>query len=489
MDADSSPTVGHTRARPLNPGICDRIHIGVFPVILLALVLSCTPRSRTTPQHLILITIDTLRADHTSLVGYARETTPELKALAEGGANFTRAIAQWPKTGTSFASMFSGLYPQTTGLTHRAALKLPEDLDTLPGRLKEQGFRNVAVISNPVLSQELGWDRHFDEYLETWSDVESDDPFVYRPQLSARRVNTLASDLLERNRSEERLFVWIHYSDPHAPYVLPNAAPNPFGGDDIYEQSSDIVPDLTGTRGRAIPGVTHLRDYVSLYDANVLESDRAIGELLRRLEALELLSDAAVVVTADHGESLGEKRLFFEHGPLPHNPGVHVPLILTGPGIKPGQRIGSALGLIHLLPTVCEWLQIPCPDSIDGTSLWPILTDSKSTPSESSPRLAFSEAGHRPDHFRTVQNKRFKLVYFTKRRSEFPDPEGRFELYDLAQDPAEKTDVQSEYPEELRQLQRALVTWIARAGQPNTGDDSPLTPAEKRGLDAMGYNH
>ncbi len=443
---------------------------------------SCSSDAPTPPRHLVLLTVDTLRADHMSLYGYPRATSPAAEDIARTGATFDRAIAQWPKTGTSFASIFSGLYPRTTGLTHKAALQLPTDLETLPQLLREEGFVNVAVVSNPVLSHELGWDQHFDEYLETWSGVQSDDPFVYRPQLAAPRVVELSKDLIERHSNADRLFVWLHFSDPHAPYVLPPGRENPFADDALAREAPDVEPDLTGTRGREIPGVSSLRDYVSLYDANVLETDRGIDAVRALLEAAGIWSEAAIVLTADHGESLGEHGLYFEHGPLPHNPGVHVPLVLAGEHIEPGLRLAEPVDLVDLLPTLCPWLDLPCPAVLDGASLWPVLR--RDTDPETA-ALAFSEAGYRPHHVYSVQSESLKLVFHSRRGAPF-DPQGRFELFDLQQDPDELHDLLEAQPDRARPLLRELREWLERPPL-SERQESPLTPAQKRALEAMGY--
>src|SRR5437764_8143421 len=110
------------------------------------------------PRRVFFITVDTLRADHMSLYGYGRATTPGLQALAAGGVTFDHAITQWPKTGSSFAAMFTGLYPHSTGLTHKAALRIPAPYLTLPEFFKEQGYQTFGVVSNAVLAASLGWD-------------------------------------------------------------------------------------------------------------------------------------------------------------------------------------------------------------------------------------------------------------------------------------------------------------------------------------------
>ncbi len=131
----------------------------LLPLLLLPLPIACAgERAAEPPRRVFLVTFDTLRADHLGAYGYRRATSPRFDALAEGGVLFERAIAQWPKTGASFASMFTGRYPQTTGLLQRAALRVPAEYLTLPELFQEAGYTTVAVVSNPVLGAELGWD-------------------------------------------------------------------------------------------------------------------------------------------------------------------------------------------------------------------------------------------------------------------------------------------------------------------------------------------
>src|SRR5688572_1235535 len=210
-------------SRPRRPELMRRFR----PLILLSIVVlaGCHrgPKlAEDAPRHVFLITVDTLRADHMSLYGYPRQTSPRLSELAGGGVVFEHAIAQWPKTGASFASMFTGQYPQTTGLTHKAAVRIPEEYLTLPELFQESGYTTLAVNSNAVLAAQFGWNDGFDEFLETWGGGDfPEDPHVFRKLVHAPRVNELALPLLEKHAKDDRLFVWLHYTDPHAPYMLP----------------------------------------------------------------------------------------------------------------------------------------------------------------------------------------------------------------------------------------------------------------------------
>lgn len=411
------------------------------------------------PRHVILITVDTLRADHLEPYGYSRATSPTVAALAAGGATFERAIAQWPKTGPSFAAMFTGQYPQTTGLTHNAAIRVPEAYLTLPELFQHLGFTTVGVTSNGVLSADLGWNTGFDEYLETetLAPEPSDDPVEYRKYLEARRVNELGLPLLERHRNAEHLFAWFHYSDPHAPYLLPEGIENPFIGDAHY--TGDALAPLDEGRHVVLGDHQELRYYVAAYDANIRFADAQIGALLERIDELGLLDDALVVFTADHGESLGEHGYYFGHGRLPYEPGAHVPLVMSWPGrIAAGQRVPEVVELVDLYPTLVDLLahdrEVP---GLEGESLAPLLVAA----GEEAPagfEYAFAEAGggSPTTHFRSVRDERWKLIYHP--------PLGQqprsWELYDLAADPGETVNLWERETRQFQRLRSALAGWM-----------------------------
>lgn len=426
-----------------------------------------------TPRHVLLITVDTLRADHLSAYGYPRATAPAAERLAADGVLFERAIAQWPKTGPSFASMFTGQYPQSTGLTHKAAIRIPEGYLTLPEFLAGRGFTTVAVNSNAVLSKELGWDRGFTEYLQTWEVAGgiAEDPVEYRRSMNAARVNELALPLLARHKDDAHLFAWIHYSDPHAPYLLPEGVPNLFLGD-AYDVG-DAQVDLRDPEAVALGDHRDLRYYVASYDANVWFADQKIGELLAGARELGILDDALVVFTADHGESLGEHGYYFGHGRLPYNQGARVPLIVSYPrgGVPGAVRVAQPVELVDLYPTLAALLapgrEVP---GLEGESLLPFLRPAAATDADAEARrrsqagfaLAFSEAGggSPTTHFRSVQDAEWKLIYHPRLQSGKTTLPQRYELYHLSEDPGETLDLLGEAPEPLARLRRELFAWM-----------------------------
>jgi arylsulfatase A-like enzyme len=451
----------------------DRKLLLLLSAILLA---ACGPRvADDAPRRVFFITVDTLRADHMSLYGYPRQTSPELARLAAGGVVFDGAIAQWPKTGTSFASMFTGQYPQTTGLTRRAAMRVPEEYLTLPEFFQEHGYTTLGVISNAVLAAKFGWNDGFDEFQETWGGGDfPEDPRAFRNLIHAPRVNELAIPMLEKHAKDERLFVWLHYTDPHAPYILPDGVANPFLDDALF-QGDTVVPRKV-TRGYKL-GRDDLKYYVAQYDANVLVVDLYIARVLDRARELGLLEDSLIVFTADHGESLGEHASWFEHGPLPYNTTAHVPLFFVRDGPAAGARIKRPVELIDLYPTLRD-LVVPGyeVEGLEGKSLAGFL---KGQDSEDF-NLAFSEAGEKPRYFRSVQDGAWKLVLGVGGRRG-----NRMELYDLVVDPLETRDIATANPEELRRLRGDLMRWVKNRPGRHAGQEEDEETL--KALRALGY--
>jgi arylsulfatase A-like enzyme len=461
-------------------------------LLLLALVLApgCRREAVPSPRRIFLVTVDTLRADHTSLYGYARKTTPRADGLAPSGVLFADAVAQWPKTGASFASMFTGRYPQTTGMMQKAALRIPTRYLTLPEMLRGAGYRTGAVVSNAVLGSALGWNRGFDEYLQTWGEGDfPDDPQRFRDLVHAAQVNALALPMLDRHAKDDKLFVWVHYTDPHAPYVLPPGEQNPFLSDALFTAgaASERVPRHVARTYR-LGEELERRYYEAQYDANVRVADRAIGELLDHARTLGLLEDAVVIFTADHGESLGEHGSWFEHGPLPYNTTARVPLLIFGTGIAQGRRVEQPVELVDLYPTLRD-LAAPGKEvrGLEGRSLtrW-LAAEAPREVAASEFRYAYSEAGERPHYFRSVQDGAWKLVQgFTRRGGKLAVP-GGWELFDLAADPGETRNLADARTEELRRMRAALLRWARTGAERGQGESNGADAEADKAIRALG---
>jgi arylsulfatase A-like enzyme len=428
--------------------------------------------------------------------GYPRQTSPELDQLAVQGVTFTSAIAQWPKTGPSLASIFTGRYPKTTGLTHRAAQQIPDEYLTLPELFQSAGFATVAVVSNAVLSAELGWNRGFDEFLETWKvgGPISDDPVKHRKWASAPLVNQLAIPALERFADSERLFVWLHYSDPHAPYLLPAGTTDPFVGDALDTQDTLIERQLPPAR--AIGDERRLGFYVAKYDANILVTDSHIGAVLDHLGDLDLLEDALVIFTSDHGEGLGEHNELFEHGREPYNTTARVPLFLAYTGVaSAGREVDYPVELLDLYPTLRDLLRITDgPHDLEGSSLLPFLNQQGALGKQDLEqfRYAFSEAGGGRmlwRHYHSVQDGRWKLVFHPPVERNDRQLPPTFELFDLESDPLETENLAGDHEEEFNRLWQALSDWMEGTSEPDQVGPGSVAYSEEtlNALRALGY--
>ena len=344
------------------------------------------------------------------------------------------------------------------------------------------------MISNPVLSRELGWGRGFDHYEQTWVDQATLDavdelpveqrPMAFRRHVWADRVNELALPLLASLASEERLFVWLHYTDPHAPYLLQPGTENPFLDDEHY--TSDQIVDLTGAEGRALGDQRELRYYVAQYDANVWVTDRAIGAILDEIKVLGMEDGSLFVMTSDHGEELAEHGVPFEHGPVPYNSSVHVPLAVVGePWVDAGKRVEQPVELIGLFPTLVELLGEPMPEGFEGRSWLPLLAGRPAAEEDADP-VAFADAGAYQRHPRSIQDQEWQLVLRPPTRER---EKPLVEIYHLPSDPLQLKDVASEFPEVRDRLGRQLSRWIRDSPE----NVSPHTEAARKALEAMGY--
>ena len=459
-------------------------------VTLLALGLGSCSRAPSPPKRVFLITVDTLRADHLGSYGYERNTSPFLDRLAADGVLFERAIAQWPKTGTSLASLFVGRYPQSTGMTHHAAIEIPDEYLTLPELFRQAGYTTLGVVGNAVLDSDLGWDQGFDEYLQPWrlSEELPESRLEWKELLSARSLNQLALPLLERHAGDEKLFMWLHYMDPHGPfYLLEWGGENPFIGDRYY--TGDQRVGSWFPRRSWIGDNDEVRYYVAQYDANVLVTDTYAQEFLERVEQMGLLEDSLVVFTSDHGEALGQHD-YMGHGKVPYNTGVHVPLFFYSPnGELAGTRIETPVELIDIYPTLRDLIAAEdAPADLEGESMTGFLGLGDRPRPELFSR-AFSGAGvgkGRWYTFSMVQDDRWKLIYHPAHGKAYPRP--HYELYDLQADPGETVDLLEQETDQARRLQAELERWLEASAELAPGEEGEDQGERMRKiLEALGY--
>ncbi|MFO0982342.1 MAG: sulfatase-like hydrolase/transferase [Planctomycetota bacterium] len=418
----------------------------VAPLALGALLLACSDRSPSPgaappARNLLLITLDTTRADHLGCYGCSTVATPAIDGLAQEGVLFETAITSVPTTLPSHTSIMTSLWPLRHGIRDNGIFRLSSEALTLAEVLRDRGYHTGAVVSAFVLDAQFGLDQGF----ETYDDHVSAQVYnaAGTQDRRADEVTTLGLRFLDQ-RGGRPFFLRLHYFDPHGPY----APPPPF-----KERYA----------GRP-------------YDGEIAYTDTQLARLLAGLQQRALAASTLVVLTADHGESLGEhgERT---HGYFVYDATAHVPLIMRGPDLPSGQRVRGVAQLIDIAPTALELLQAEAPPAFQGKTLVPFLRDHVDLPAT----LAYLETyapyfnfGWSP--LKGLRDARYKYV-------RAPRPE----LYDLLEDPLEQHDLTDREPEVAARMARVLDQLLAAQAGPSLAQANAPTPAEQDKLKALGY--
>ena len=464
---------------------------------LLGLQVSCR-KAAPAPRHLILVTIDTLRADHLSVYGFARSTTSPVGAerrgsvpgftideIANQGVRFQNAFAPRGMTLPSMSTLFTGRPPlETCVLDNRNTL--PQELETLAERMKAAGFRTAGFSANRLLAPGSGFEQGFDTFVQDSSD-----------DRDARSV-AAAEDWLAAQDPEKGppLFLWIHLVGPHLPYD-----PEPLSGVDFtalfadpgYRGAADgsrEFLDAAYTRGRTLDpaDLAHVAD---LYDGEVARIDHLVSGFLAFCSGkdahreVHLLDDALLVIAADHGEELGERSRYFGHAKSIYGSVLHVPLLLRCPGLLPaGRVVPDFVELEDVLPTVADLLGLPKPKDARGRSLATIALGRGTLEA----RSAF---GVWRDRMFTVRSGRWRLVWNPEDLESDDEPPGPYPvpevaLFDATIDPKELRDVAGEHPDVVRDLEAKIRSWRASL-RPCTSSSKGPTPEQIRAMKDLGY--
>ncbi len=391
------------------------------------------------PRHLVIVTIDTLRADRLGAYGNTSVPTPNFDRLAREGARALDASAHVPITRPSHTSLFTGRYPAEHGVRDNISLPLAKDVPTLAETLKANGFTTAAFVSTFVLASSSGLNRGFDHY-DDLAETSGPDGAAALGQAQRRGDATLARVeqwLAARGAepSTTRTALWVHLYDPHDPYEPPAPFAAPFAD--------------------------------RPYDGEVAWTDTLLGRLRASLEARQLWDDALVVVTADHGEALGEHGET-GHGFFAYETTLKVPLVLRGPGVPAGRTFDSTFRLVDMTPTVLAMLGLPALPGVTGQSLAPAITRGEPAP----PRTTYAESLTPLIHYqwsdlRVLRDGPWKYILA-------PRPE----LYDLAADPGETRDLSTSSSATARRLRAAL------EGVLKTEREHALDPASRPAVSA-----
>ncbi|NOT32329.1 MAG: sulfatase, partial [Planctomycetes bacterium] len=444
------------------------------------------PRAHATRErpNIVLVLLDTLRADRTSAYGYPRDTTPHLAALARRGLLFEEAHATASWTWPSTASILTGLLPEEHGVQDAASSFLSETLDTLPEALQRAGYTSAAWSGSPLIVP----DKLFDQGFEF---------FDASKEGNLRRSDLVMPGALEwlGAASEWRFFLYLHLMEPHAPYVpLPEArarfapeVPASFDPRRSLDHQWELLSRAFDEHGqvhteRVVPPEEQ-RWISDLYDGCVWSGDYWLGQLLARLEELDLTENTIVAVTSDHGEEL------FDHGLLAHAHALHrelvrVPLVIAGPGLPQGERIvvpvsGAALGpaLARLGGSRIEGLT----DSFD------LLRPGAGADVLFSTRQGYWNGSGRQPLFGLRQGSR--VLHLAPRAVERGSaaPGGDLRLYDLAHDPEEHDDLAAREPERAQAMRERLLACLAALETRRTETGGAVDEGTQEMLRDIGY--
>jgi arylsulfatase A-like enzyme len=427
----------------------DRTRVGAAALWLASAVGFCAtaPDARQLPP-VILISIDTLRADHLGAYGYGRIATPNIDSFARGGTLFANIACQTPLTLPSHTSLFTSTYPFENGVQENAEL-VPLGAVTLASVLRSHGYKTAAFIGSVFLERQVGLDQGFDTYdspfsFEAFSPLSGEmffggveNPYSVRDRRDGALVVAAALRWMTANRGQP-VFVFVHVFDLHTPYSLPEAAAR--------------------------------RKGISTYDAQLEYADELIGRLKTGLAWDGWWDRSLAVLLSDHGEGLGDHGER-SHGYFIYQSTLHVPLMFHWPAGFAGQptRVEQPGGLIDVAPTILHFLGVPAPASFEGTSLF------------GAARAVYSETLNAHDSFGWAPLRGVRLGGY--KYIEAPRPE----LYDLAKDPDERNNIASANPGQARALRAELATLLARYPRRAPVSATGATPQTRKLLNSLGY--
>jgi arylsulfatase A-like enzyme/Tfp pilus assembly protein PilF len=391
--------------------------------------------------NLLVITLDTTRADRLGAYGYTGIKTPAMDRLAAEGTVFERAITPAPLTLPAHTSLMTGLYPPRHGVRDNGGFFVQDDTLTLAEQLRDSGYRTGAFVGAYVLASRWGLNQGFETYDDEFDLAKAASGSLGAVERPGNEVADRALAWLE-GAAGAPFFAWVHFYDPHSPYRPPDAY------------------------GRAYPGQPYLGE--------IAFTDSQVGRLVEFLEQRGLLDRTVVVVAGDHGESLNEHGEA-THGFFLYDATTRVPLIIRAPKVEPG-RVAALVRTVDVMPTVLNLLELPGLGDIDGSTLLPAMNGAVSDLGLD----AYSEAFYPRFHF--GWSELLALHSGTMKYIAAPRPE----TYDLEADPAESRNL---FDERREQTTRVIATLrgIERSGQRAPHAPEPLDPENQRRLEALGY--
>ena len=459
-----------------------RCLLGVALLLITASVTSlvaCGGKERPVPEgtSVLMVIIDTLRADKLGAYGNGRGLTPNLDALAAEGVLFEQASAHAPWTLPSTASIFTSLYPRQHGAggDSMAFTRLARNVPTAAAVFRTAGYDTAAIVNVDFLGRTFGLDRGFDHF----------DAVANGNNHDARRAEgttDAALAWLEEER-DRPFFLLVHYFDPHAAYAPPQPYRRRFAEPEDRENgwvfgSREDMERLRAGRLELDPDV--MRRAEALYDGEIAYTDAHVGRLIDGIDEMGLGDDLCVVVTSDHGEEWLDHG-DFEHGHTLYEELLHVPLVMRLPGMREAKRIPTSVRHVDLLPTLCAITGTIRRETFEGESLLPLVRGV-----ESDHRVVLAHGNFWTTPLTSWRDGQSKLI-LTPERGEEP---ARAELYRWLDDAGEELDLAGEQGDEVEALREKLVRMQKSLLAHVLGDPKRtmnVTPEMQRNLEALGY--
>lgn len=414
--------------------------------------------------NIILITVDALRADHLSTYGYQYQTSPHIDKFAETSVLFEYAYCTMPKTSASIASLMTGLHP----FVHRTKPirdTLKKEPVTLAEALKMRGYFTSAIVDNSNLSKNFNFNRGFDQYLQVWDktiEKEESTPYITQQIL----------EFLSKNQKKP-FFFWAHYIEPHYPFLPPNQFIEKRPEGRLLEK---IGPKIIAGAQKFVKATSTEGYFLSRYDGAVKYIDSELKKIINLIFEKGYQENSIIILTADHGEELGEHNYFYNHGPLTFNSSTRVPLIIYRPNER-SRRIKYPVSLMDIYPTLLRQAGLVPPYEIQGVNLFEKPQD----------RFLFIQAY--PGSFAVV-HERYHLVRLEKSLGQELGLD-RLYFFDLFRDPYEKKNIAHKRKNLVELMDKAYLEFsykyehIASTDKPE--EEPKLSKRELEQLKTLGY--
>lgn len=488
------------RSAHATPG--SRSHRAWIPAFLVSLsvfgLLTSSCAEPPSTDVVLLISIDTLRADRLGCYGYGRDLSPALDALAAEGVLFRQAVSQAPWTIPSHMSLMTSLYPSshTVNQDHRQFVRfqrnegnyriLPSEVQTLAEILKQHGFRTLALTGGGTMSAKLGFGRGFDTYLET------------ARKLQPKVWSQLTDWLSEPDPAGRPLFLFFHTFEVHAPHIRiddarPLLSPEQAAGLYAFTERRYNLTEATFRRYLEEQGLLRVEMTSRLYDGGIRFTDWFLGNLFDTLREQGLWQRTLVIVTSDHGEEFADHdptRFYNAHCVTTYDEIIRVPLIFRVPGrFADGRVVEHQVRLIDVAPTLLELLDIPIPEQMQGES----LVDRMAGGGADGALTAYSEATCRDLEWKSLRDQRFKYIAaFSAEAGErvgLPGERKWEQLFNVKNDPEEALDLAEAQRGRIKHMRNELAEFFTQRALPVVGGEQHLAFDEKlvEELRALGY--